>query len=117
MLDWLAPWPGNMRELANVLERSAILVPGDQIGAADLEVLSLVKPPGQRALAKLLGPDPADPPAVEMAAADERTRIKAALERCAGNQTRAARLLGISRGTLLNRLNEYDLPRPRKGLS
>jgi DNA-binding NtrC family response regulator len=45
----------------------------------------------------------------------ERNRIREALERCAGNQTQAARLLGISRRTLVNRLEEYDLPRPRKG--
>ena len=34
-----------------------------------------------------------------------------------GNQTRAARMLGISRRTLVNRLNEYNLPRPRKRVS
>ncbi len=44
----------------------------------------------------------------------ERERILEALERCGGNQTRAARLLGVSRRTLINRLEEYDLPRPRK---
>ena len=44
----------------------------------------------------------------------ERERILAALEQCVGNQTRAAELLGISRRTLVSRLSEYNLPRPRK---
>lgn len=44
----------------------------------------------------------------------ERQRIVDALEKCGGNQTRAAELLGISRRTLVARLGEYGLPRPRK---
>jgi DNA-binding NtrC family response regulator len=46
--------------------------------------------------------------------ARERERIREALERTSGNQTRAAQLLGISRRTLVSRLREFDLPRPRK---
>jgi len=45
---------------------------------------------------------------------DERHRIIQALDRCAGNQTQAAKILGISRRTLVTRLSTYDLPRPRK---
>ena len=44
----------------------------------------------------------------------ERERILDALRVCAGNQTKAAQMLGISRRTLLNRLDQYGLPRPRK---
>jgi DNA-binding NtrC family response regulator len=44
----------------------------------------------------------------------ERERILQALAQCGGNQTQAAELLGISRRTLLRRLDEYQLPRPRK---
>lgn len=44
----------------------------------------------------------------------DRQRIVEALEQCAGNQTRAAQLLGISLRTLVNRLAEYNIARPRK---
>ncbi len=45
---------------------------------------------------------------------DERERIAEALDQCGGNQTRAAKLLGISRRTLINRLDAFGMPRPRK---
>jgi DNA-binding NtrC family response regulator len=44
----------------------------------------------------------------------ERARIVAALEECGGNQSRAARMLGMSRKALLRRLDLYAIPRPRK---
>lgn len=44
----------------------------------------------------------------------ERERIARALDACGGNQTRAAQLLGISRRTLINRLEAFAMPRPRK---
>ena len=44
----------------------------------------------------------------------ERQRIIDALDKCAGNQTRAASLLGISRRALVNKLEQHNLPRPRK---
>lgn len=44
----------------------------------------------------------------------ERDRIVAALQACRGNQTRAAAILGMSRRTLIHRLERYALPRPRK---
>ena len=46
--------------------------------------------------------------------AAERQRILDALEMCAGNQTHAANVLGISRRTLVNKLDKFALPRPRK---
>jgi pSer/pThr/pTyr-binding forkhead associated (FHA) protein len=48
-------------------------------------------------------------------AREERARIVDALARAHGNQVVAARLLGVSRRTLINRLEAYQIPRPRKG--
>jgi two-component system, NtrC family, response regulator AtoC len=45
---------------------------------------------------------------------DKRERLIRALESCGGNQTRAAEMLGISRRTLINRLDRWKLPRPQK---
>ena len=44
----------------------------------------------------------------------EHARTLQALEQCNGNQTRAARMLGIARSTLVKRLDHYNVPRPRK---
>ncbi|WP_437575180.1 sigma 54-interacting transcriptional regulator [Sorangium sp. So ce887] len=61
-------------------------------------------PPGADAMARLR---------LEMKAVD-RQRVLEALEQSAGNQTRAAKLLGISLRTLINRIDAYGIPRPRK---
>jgi DNA-binding NtrC family response regulator len=45
---------------------------------------------------------------------EEQAKILDALKQCAGNQTRAAEVLGMSRRTLINRLSEYGIARPRK---
>jgi two-component system response regulator AtoC len=104
-------WPGNIRELRNVIERGVLLCDGD-------ELLPMHLPP------KMISePVPASPAALEtdprarllqQIEEVERTRLVEALRRCGGNQTQAAELLGISRRTLVTRLGEYDLPRPRR---
>ena len=108
-LAWLKGyhWPGNIRELQNTIERAVLLCTGDVIG---LEQLPTKAEPGTSPLGGSGGyvqltPGEDDP---------ERQRIIDALEQCAGNQTRAAKVLGISRNTLLARLDQYGLARPRK---
>jgi transcriptional regulator with GAF, ATPase, and Fis domain len=100
-LEWLKqqPWPGNLRELKNVLECAVLLCKDGRI-----EPTHLQHPQG-------LAAAPVKPP--DDGAAADRQRVIDALNRCAGNQTHAARLLGVSRTTLVSRILEYGLPRPR----
>ena len=99
-------WPGNVRELRNLMEQIVAMTDDAEILPEHLPA-ALRAPPRAKASAS---PDDLR----EQVRAYERNRIAEALERCAGNQTKAAELLGISRRTLLNRLDEYGLPRPRK---
>jgi DNA-binding NtrC family response regulator len=117
-------WPGNVRELRNVIGRAAVLCAGDVILPEHLPPSLLAAPP---AAAPPVATQPAAAAAAAPAAAVgggadlageikslERTRIIEALERCGGNQSKAAELLGMSRRTLVARLSEFGLPRPRK---
>jgi len=109
-LAWLKahPWPGNIRELQNCIERAVLLATGTEISLAHLSVGQAPATPDAGAAASGASE------AVVRDADPERTRIIDALEACAGNQTRAAKLLSISRNTLLARLDAYGIPRPRK---
>jgi transcriptional regulator with PAS, ATPase and Fis domain len=100
-------WPGNVRELRNVIDRAVLLCAGATIELSHL--------PDKLRAAPSSAPLPAAPGWWQPdAAAQERARIVAALESAGGNQGRAAELLGMSRRTLLNRLDELSIPRPRK---
>jgi two-component system, NtrC family, response regulator AtoC len=108
-------WPGNVRELKNVVERAALLASGGAIGAEHLLFDTATPtptptpaPPPTRAA------DPTPAPALDPAEDAERARIMAALDACAGNQTQAAKQLGISRATLTHKLDLLRVPRPRK---
>jgi transcriptional regulator with PAS, ATPase and Fis domain len=104
-------WPGNIRQLRNVMERAVVLSEGGPITVDDLPVDTYVGPGPRSATVEMpLSAAPSSAPPDD----GERARILAALEQCAGNQTRAAEQLGISRRTLVSRLSEYNVPRPRK---
>jgi len=107
-------WPGNIRQLRNVMERAVALSEGGPITVDDLPVDTYVGPAPRPPAPGSVAASPAPGPAPAGADDAERERILAALEQCVGNQTRAAELLGISRRTLVSRLSEYNLPRPRK---
>ncbi|HZW87640.1 MAG TPA: sigma 54-interacting transcriptional regulator [Myxococcaceae bacterium] len=104
-------WPGNIRELRNVLERAVVLCPGDVVTAEHIAVSTPEWKPKVVSLADHGRSHSKEP---DEKALDERRRIEEALDTCAGNQSRAAKLLGISRATLVSRLNLYGFPRPRK---
>jgi DNA-binding NtrC family response regulator len=93
-------WPGNVRELRNVMERAAILCAGDRVQPIHLprEVSGAQPAPAEPALLRHGDGSPATLAEAELA------HIRAVLDLCQGNKTRAAELLGITRMTLRSRL-------------
>jgi DNA-binding NtrC family response regulator len=151
-------WPGNIRELRNVIERAVLLCSGNEILPEHLPVEKMrstfAGPPANPTTGVTPVPQfPPQPPSSSSALTSERPlnplgsstveedegsflddqektsgqvpirdelealerkRILDALASCAGNQTKAAKMLGMSRRTLLNRLDSYAIARPRK---
>jgi transcriptional regulator with GAF, ATPase, and Fis domain len=134
-------WPGNIRELRNVMERALLLCGGGYVDVEHLPVEKMrddagsrtvavepqprrsgpTKPPPVSQVSKTLPPGATMPPLpvkTEKPPEDpqqtERDRIIDALVRAGGNQTVAAQLLGMSRRTLINRVTLLKIPRPRK---
>jgi two-component system response regulator AtoC len=127
-------WPGNVRELKNVVERAVLLSSGPVIGTEHLPMEKLSRSPaptpagGTPAASmmeafRIAGATPRQveagridvpSPARAGRGAEERERIIAALNACAGNQSRAAKMLGIPRRTFLTKLDYYNIARPKK---
>lgn len=140
-------WPGNIRELRNVIERAVILASDGVIRSEHLPLEKMTAtistritpstPPkpvtSVNTAAATIMPGPRETPAPvsfpehstnsPLTLGDrlkrdvqevERHHIIDALSRCGGNQTRAAQELGISRRTLISRLETYGIPRPLK---
>ncbi len=113
------PWPGNIRELRNVIERAVVLCPDATILPSHLALEKARPAPAAPTSAPSVAPPPLAPaapggPLRDELEALERQRIVDALEKCAGNQTYAAELLGMPRRTLVTKLAAYNIPRPRK---
>ncbi|WP_437877528.1 sigma 54-interacting transcriptional regulator [Sorangium sp. So ce513] len=90
-------WPGNVRQLENVLARACVLAPGPEIGPADIQLPPAAPPPRGRSRAEFRGA--------------EEERIRAALELCRWNVCEVSRSLGIPRTTLYRKLARYGLLR------
>ena len=88
-------WPGNLRELNNVMKRATLLARGSHIGVVELEQSIVLTQP--------IGPLPLH---------DEQTelqRIENALKAAGGNKSKAALLLAIDRKTLYNKMKKYGI--------
>jgi DNA-binding NtrC family response regulator len=107
-------WPGNVRELQNAVNQAVLLCRGTQI---DLEAISATTARAADC------PDSFDPEAfrtlkeLSAAAAEyyERLRIVRALEASAGNRSRTARDLGVTRKTLAKKIERYGIVQPSRG--
>jgi DNA-binding NtrC family response regulator len=97
-------WPGNVRELRNVVERAAALTRSTTIGAEDIR-LGAVR----------VGAAPTSPPAAAPTGAPvtlqeaEAAAVRSALKASGGNKTQAAKLLGIARKTLREKMERFGI--------
>ncbi|NHM27403.1 sigma-54-dependent Fis family transcriptional regulator [Desulfofundulus sp. TPOSR] len=96
-------WPGNIRELQNVIERAAIICQGNEILPEHLPKELLHTPQNEKELV-INFPDEG----ISLEQVEKELIIKA-LQKSGGNQTRAAQLLGITRSALLYRAQKYGI--------
>jgi len=98
-------WPGDVRELINVLEYAFVLCSGDEIKSEHLPANLTGSPrslSGRQSNSRT------------QSSSDEKPRLLEALKRTGGNKSEAARILGISRVTLWKRLKAHDITVDRK---
>ena len=96
------PWPGNIRQLKNVIENMVVLTGGDKLTLADLPA-EIYAGPGEAAaqqLEELAGISIEDA---------EKQLIRNTLKMVSGNREQAAKILGIGERTLYRKIKEYDL--------
>jgi len=97
------PWPGNVRQLANTIERLIVLTDRNVVETTDVEQ-ELVRVPSIRREMDAGIDEPSGEGLDARRSRAERSAIDEALARASGNKVLAARLLGISRRTLYNKL-------------
>ena len=95
-------WPGNVRELGNEMKRLAVIVRRDRIQAADLA------DPIRNSAGPADAVDAEHSLSAAVAALEQRM-IVVALEKCRFNQQHAARMLGLSRQGLMNKIKRYEI--------
>ena len=114
-------WPGNIRELKNVIERAVALCEGSMVLPEHLPLEKMLPAPARRltptweipSLPATASPRPL-PSLGDPEKLAERQRITDALAATNGNQTRAAQMLGMPRRTFVSKLDYYGIPRPQK---
>jgi len=106
------PWPGNIRELSHVIERAVLWSHGERLSVEQLSLAPSpqITPPDALPAAGL--DQGALPPEGIDLAAWERSLVEQALRESGGNQTKAAKLLHLSRDTLRYRLKKFGLSWP-----
>lgn len=92
-------WPGNLRELRNVIRRSVLFSTGNVLTPESLPPLT----------DKAAEPENIETVELSISPEDEKERILRALERAGGNKSKAARLLGVDRKTLYNKIHLYQI--------
>ncbi|MFO0664985.1 MAG: sigma-54 dependent transcriptional regulator [Polyangiaceae bacterium] len=104
------PWPGNVRELEHTMERLVVLADASPVqGNCVKRALSLSLSPRFPDAPTSSTPPPIDGTLADRRRAADRTAVEDALLRAKGNRTMAARLLGVSRRTLYNKLEELGI--------